>query len=172
MKKDAHLSNDRLARFFLELSLLVHAGVTAADGVSLLNDQSGAEEPFLQTAVRSLDSGEPLSESLRRAGGFPEYALGLISVGERTGRMEEALDDFPSYRQSDVRFHAVTVLVLAEIGEPTRPPINPLEIREVRLFRDDELPAELAMGMTDLLAAAGGDRHAATDRDRAAGQFS
>ena len=54
----------------------------------------------------------------------------------------------------DIRFHAVTVLVMAEVGEPTRPPMNPLEIREVRLFREDELPAELALGMTDLLAAA------------------
>jgi len=54
----------------------------------------------------------------------------------------------------DIRFHAVTVLVMAEVGEPTRPPMNPLEIREVRLFREDELPTELALGMTDLLAAA------------------
>lgn len=51
----------------------------------------------------------------------------------------------------DVRFHAVTVLVEAEVGEPVRPPSNPLEIREVRLFREDELPADLAMGMNDML---------------------
>lgn len=51
----------------------------------------------------------------------------------------------------DVRFHAVTVLVEAEVGEPVRPPSNPLEIREVRLFREDELPADLAMGMSDML---------------------
>lgn len=54
----------------------------------------------------------------------------------------------------DIRFHAVTVVVTARIGAPVRPPQNPLEIREVRLFRDDELPGELAMGMGDMLAAA------------------
>jgi 8-oxo-dGTP diphosphatase len=54
----------------------------------------------------------------------------------------------------DVRFHAVTVVVAVEVGEPTRPPVNPLEIREVRLFRDDELPDDLALGMGDLLGAA------------------
>jgi 8-oxo-dGTP diphosphatase len=54
----------------------------------------------------------------------------------------------------DPRFHAVTVVVAARVGEPTRPPQNPLEIREVGLFRDDELPKELAMGMGDLLDAA------------------
>src|SRR5262245_36996812 len=51
----------------------------------------------------------------------------------------------------DVRFHAVTVLCEARVGEPVRPPSNPLEILEVRLFRDEELPSDLAMGMSDML---------------------
>ena len=40
-------------------------------------------------------------------------------------------------------------------GEPK----NRLEIREAKLFRDEELPSPLAMGMDDMLAAAraGGD---------------
>lgn len=59
----------------------------------------------------------------------------------------------------DPRFHAVTVVVEATVGEPVRPPSNPLEILEVGLFRDDELPANLSMGMNDFFAAArrGGD---------------
>jgi 8-oxo-dGTP diphosphatase len=54
----------------------------------------------------------------------------------------------------DPRFHAVTVVVKARIARPTRPPMNPLEIREARLFREDELPRGLALGMDDMLAAA------------------
>lgn len=53
----------------------------------------------------------------------------------------------------DPRFHAVTVVVECEVDEPTQSPVNPLEIMEVRLFRDDELPAELAFGMQDMIAA-------------------
>lgn len=60
----------------------------------------------------------------------------------------------------DIRFHAVTVLVEARIAEPSRAPSNPLEIREVRLFREDELPEELAMGMTDMLRDARAGRSA------------
>lgn len=56
-----------------------------------------------------------------------------------------------SHPDRDLRFHAVTVLVEARVGEPVRPPSNPLEIREVKLFREEELPAELSMGMTDML---------------------
>jgi 8-oxo-dGTP diphosphatase len=54
----------------------------------------------------------------------------------------------------DPRFHAVTVIVTARIAPPTRPPMNPLEIREARLFREDELPSPLAMQMDDIFAAA------------------
>ncbi len=51
----------------------------------------------------------------------------------------------------DARFHAVTIVVHARVQAPTRPPMNPVEISEVGLFSDAELPAELAHGMTDLL---------------------
>jgi 8-oxo-dGTP diphosphatase len=54
----------------------------------------------------------------------------------------------------DPRFHAVTVVVECKIGPPVRAPMNPLEIREVRLFAENELPQELAFGMQDMLAAA------------------
>jgi len=54
----------------------------------------------------------------------------------------------------DPRFHAVTVVVVVTVEPPTQAPQNPLEIREARLFREDELPTRLAMHMDDLLAAA------------------
>jgi 8-oxo-dGTP diphosphatase len=51
----------------------------------------------------------------------------------------------------DQRFHAVTVVVHAKVPPPTRPPLNPMEIAEVGLFTDAELPPRLAHGMTDML---------------------
>lgn len=51
----------------------------------------------------------------------------------------------------DPRFHAVTVVVSAKVSEPTRPPMNPVEILEVRCFRDDELPSPLSHAMDDVL---------------------
>lgn len=51
----------------------------------------------------------------------------------------------------DPRFHAVTIVVAATVGAPTAPPVNPVEIAEARLFRDDELPATLSHGMTTML---------------------
>jgi len=51
----------------------------------------------------------------------------------------------------DPRFHAVTMLVHVRVSEPSRPPMNPLEIREVGLFRDDELPGQFSHGTRDML---------------------
>jgi 8-oxo-dGTP diphosphatase len=54
----------------------------------------------------------------------------------------------------DPRFHAVTIGVECVVEPPVKPPKNPLEIREARLFTDDELPKSLAFDMQDIVAAA------------------
>ncbi len=54
----------------------------------------------------------------------------------------------------DPRFHGVTVVVECEVDAPVRPPDNPLEILEARLFERAALPADFAMGMRDMLDAA------------------
>jgi 8-oxo-dGTP diphosphatase len=54
----------------------------------------------------------------------------------------------------DPRFHAVTVGVECRVEPPVKPPANPLEIREARLFVEQELPDALAFGMEDIVAVA------------------
>jgi 8-oxo-dGTP diphosphatase len=54
----------------------------------------------------------------------------------------------------DPRFHGVTIGVECRVAPPAKPPLNPLEIREAKLFSDDELPRELAFGLEDIIAAA------------------
>jgi 8-oxo-dGTP diphosphatase len=51
----------------------------------------------------------------------------------------------------DPRFHAVTIVVGASIAAPRRAPDNPVEILEVRLFRESELPETLSHGMGQML---------------------
>lgn len=53
--------------------------------------------------------------------------------------------------ERDLRFHALTVIVGATVTPPNAPPKNPLEVLEVRLFADHELPDELSHNTTDIL---------------------
>lgn len=53
--------------------------------------------------------------------------------------------------QRDLRFHALTVVVQAIVTPPSAAPKNPLEVLEVKLFADHELPEELSHNTTDIL---------------------
>jgi 8-oxo-dGTP diphosphatase len=59
--------------------------------------------------------------------------------------------------QRDPRFHAVTIGVECKVAVPAKPPKNPLEIREAKLFAPEDLPPRLAFGMEDIIAVARAD---------------
>jgi 8-oxo-dGTP diphosphatase len=93
----------------------------------------------------TLEWGETLRDALGR-----EL---LEEAGVESFEVERLVGVF-SRPDRDVRFHAVTVVVLCSVAAPTRAPMNALEIREARLFADDAIPEPLAMGMSDMLRAA------------------
>ena len=91
----------------------------------------------------TLEWGETLKASISR------------EIEEETGaRVEElgGLVGVYSLPSRDPRFHAVTIVVHAIVGDPAPERPNPVEITAVRLFGDGELPASLSHGMTEMLA--------------------
>lgn len=96
----------------------------------------------------TLEWGETLRSAVEREL-LEEAGVELIEHGALLGAY--------SAPERDLRFHAVTILVGARVSAPADAPVNPLEIREVGVFRDDELPTQLAHGMSDML------RHARTE---------
>ncbi len=88
-------------------------------------------ETLESTLVRELDEEAGITES---------KLLRVIGVYSRPDR--------------DPRFHAVTILVEARVSRPSKRQMNPLEITEVRVFADDDVPAPLAMTMSDFVEAA------------------
>ena len=93
----------------------------------------------------TLEWGETLKDTLSREL-REEAGVEVLEVGELLGVYSD-----PS---RDQRFHAVTVVVGALVSEPRQAPMNPLEVLEVRLFQEDELPTPLSHGMTDVLGRA------------------
>lgn len=63
--KNPHLSNDQVSRLCLELSLLLHAGISVDDGMHLLleDKQNDGDRAVLEHLSRQLDDGTP---SMRR----------------------------------------------------------------------------------------------------------
>ena len=103
--KQLGLSNTELSTLCLELSVLNHAGVSVGDSVSLL----AQEEPdaalrgvLEQTALRADECGS-LGKALREADCFPAYLCDLVTVGEESGRPDEALRALSGYYDNRAR---------------------------------------------------------------------
>jgi 8-oxo-dGTP diphosphatase len=100
-------------------------------------------------------------------GGTVEWGETLVQTLHRELCEEAGIETIESTRivgvysrpDRDPRFHGISIVVHCRVGMPIRPPQNPLEVHEVRLFADDEMPADLAFGGSDFIDAArrGGD---------------
>ena len=96
------IANEEIASICLEISLLLHAGVSTGDALSLLAEE-GDHRELMTAMAEQVDGGAPLSDALKDSGSFPTYVCGLVEVGERTGRTEEALAALSRYYEDRVR---------------------------------------------------------------------
>lgn len=90
----------------------------------------------------TLEWGETLRKGIVRELA-EETGVDEVTLGEVVGVYSDP--------KRDPRFHAVTVVVGAIIAAPSKAPANPVEVVEVRLFADAELPTTLSHGMGQML---------------------
>ena len=97
--KETKLSYNELSGFCRSLAVTLHAGVGMGDSLALLaeDEPSGALRDLLTGMGRQVDEGLTLSAAMKNTGVFPAYLTGLLEVGERTGKLEEALAALAQY---------------------------------------------------------------------------
>jgi 8-oxo-dGTP diphosphatase len=117
----------------------IAAAARTRDGKWLLIRRADTGEWALPGGT--LEWGETLRDALARE---------LLEEAGVEGATPDRLVGVYSRPDRDPRFHGVTVVVTCEVSPPTRPPSNPVEITDVRLFDERDLP-ELAFGMSDML---------------------
>lgn len=147
------LFNEEIASVMYELYLLLHAGVSVGDSLTILAEEK-EYGVFLEGMSERADNGASLAECLRESGSFPSYVCGLIEVGENSGRTEEALMALSLYYDRRERLNGsirrallypaiMLVLMLVVIGI--------MLVKVLPVF--DEVYASLGTGLT---GAAGG----------------
>jgi len=97
-------------------------GTTLASGTPLvpamqmsrgtLNNLS-LEKEMVQ-AVRRVEEGSSLSDSLKRTGFFPPLALRMVSVGESSGSLTEMLGDIADYYEAEVEQRLTKLTTMIE----------------------------------------------------------
>lgn len=101
MKKH-QLSNDEISGVCLELSLLLHAGVSFGDALALMAEEEpqSSSHDFLLRMAQQADDGASLANVFQASCRFPAYVCALVKVGERSGRTEESLAALARYYES------------------------------------------------------------------------
>jgi len=99
------LTNEETGSLCEGLALLLHAGVSAADGLHLLCDEESrpALKERLSQMADLVDGGTSLSAAFREADCLPDYVCGLAEVGERSGRLEESLSALARHYEDRAR---------------------------------------------------------------------
>lgn len=118
----------------------IAAAARTADGRLLLIRRGDSGKWALPGGT--LEWGETLRSAITREV-LEETGATVTSLGQLIGTY--------SGPERDPRFHAVTIVVAATIGEPDASRVNPVEVTEVGLFHDHELPQDFSHGMKDIV---------------------
>lgn len=101
--KSLKLSPQQLSAIFMELALIMKAGMTIADGLAMLAEDELDNDMIniLTSLYGDTEVGIPLSEAMENVkdypGIFPKYVIDMITIGERTGRLEQVFFSLSDY---------------------------------------------------------------------------
>ena len=85
------LSNLELAEFFNQISMVLHSGISATEGLHLLLEdaQNEAERELLEKMIEVIETTGYFHEAASVSGVFPNYAVYMLKLGEETGTLDE-----------------------------------------------------------------------------------
>lgn len=80
-------NNKKKQAFYQELAVLLKAGITFKEGLSLIIEslKKNADKELIETILNDVVNGKPFSEALLGSKSFTEYEYYSIKIGEETG---------------------------------------------------------------------------------------
>ena len=88
------LSNLELAEFCGQMHLILHAGISALEGLNILLEdaQNDAEKELLRKMIQEMEMTGCFFEAASITSVFPDYALYMIKLGEETGTLDDVMN--------------------------------------------------------------------------------
>ncbi len=106
-----------IARFSRTLSTLLGAGVALLGAMDIVKNVLGNAvlEKVVSDAIGSIKEGQSIAEPLKRSGQFPPIVTHMITIGEKSGQLEEMLENVSTAYDLEVE---TRVTVLTSLLEP------------------------------------------------------
>ncbi len=106
-----------IAKFSRTFSTLVKSGVSIVKCLEIVGKTSGnkiVEDAVMESKI-AIQEGQPISVPLEKTGVFPTMVIKMISIGERSGRLEEMLSKIAQFYEEQTD---AMVAGLASLIEP------------------------------------------------------
>ena len=105
-----------VARFARTLSTLLASGVALLSAMDIVKSVLGNAqlEAVVKDAIGSIREGESIADPLRRSGYFPPMVTHMIAVGERSGQLEQMLQNVSRTYEADIETKVTTLTSLLE----------------------------------------------------------
>lgn len=105
-----------VARFSRTLSTLLASGVPLLTAMDIVKNvlENRLLEGVVKAATGSIREGESIAEPLKRSGQFPPMVTHMIAVGEKTGQLENMLENVSRAYEADVETKINTLTGLLE----------------------------------------------------------
>lgn len=102
------LTSSETAAFCSQIVLLLRAGISLYEGLSLLLEDAEDENTreILQVMAEAMEQNAPFYAALRRAGVFPAYMVSMAEIGEASGRLEEVMVSLTAYYEREQTIRA------------------------------------------------------------------
>ena len=97
--KQTVFTSSYLSEFYMELHLMIRAGLPFQEGIALLlnEEQNKTKKQFLEQLYQVLEQGETLSDALAHTNCMPQYAVEMVSIGQNTGHLERVFYALSAY---------------------------------------------------------------------------
>ena len=107
-------SNKKKEAFYTELSVLLNAGISLKEALSLIEQEQKkrTDKELLKTILEYLISGKSFSESIKGFKDFTEYEYYSIKIGEETGTLQKVTKELGlfSRRRNEQRRNVMNAL--------------------------------------------------------------
>ena len=93
------LTDNELAVFSGQLSMILHSGISVLEGILILKDDAESEDvrEILSSVYEALEETGELAPALQSSGVFPEYFVRMTELGEKSGTLEEVMASLSEY---------------------------------------------------------------------------
>ncbi len=105
-----------VSRFTKTLATLLQSGVPLLSGLSIVKNVVGNLTILraIEQATTDLTEGANISDPLKRSGQFPPLVTHMISVGEKTGELEQMLDKVSEHYEYQVNSKVTSFTAILE----------------------------------------------------------